>query len=91
MKLVAGESIVTLEKVNEEWLKGRIGTREGMFPVAFVEVITELPTSPAPPSPQKTTQQTSAASRDSKSHERWVLLLARFVHLYHCLARQLQL
>ena len=38
-----GDVIVTLEWVNEEWMNGRLGEREGMFPVAFVKVLTELP------------------------------------------------
>ena len=38
-----GEIIVTTEWVNEEWLMGKIGDREGMFPASFVKIITELP------------------------------------------------
>ena len=38
-----GETIVTMEWVNDEWLTGKIGDREGMFPASFVKVITELP------------------------------------------------
>ena len=34
---------MTTEWVNEEWLVGKIGDREGMFPASFVKVITELP------------------------------------------------
>jgi len=38
-----GEVITTTEWVNEEWMKGTIGEREGMFPVSFVKVLEELP------------------------------------------------
>ena len=38
-----GDVISTLEWVNEEWMNGRIGDREGMFPVDFVKVLEELP------------------------------------------------
>ena len=38
-----GDTIVTLEWVNEEWISGRLGDQEGMFPVAFVKVLKELP------------------------------------------------
>ncbi|CAI8050943.1 SH3 domain-containing protein 19 [Geodia barretti] len=38
-----GDVIFTLEWVNEEWMNGRIGDREGMFPVGFVKVLEELP------------------------------------------------
>ena len=37
------EVITTTEWVNEEWMKGTIGEREGMFPVNFVKVLEELP------------------------------------------------
>ena len=42
-----GETIVTTEWVNDEWLMGKIGDREGMFPGSFVKTITELPRSSA--------------------------------------------
>ena len=35
--------IETTEWVNEEWMTGRIGSREGIFPVGFVKIIKELP------------------------------------------------
>ena len=38
-----GDIITTLEWVNEEWMVGRIGTREGMFPLGFVKIVDELP------------------------------------------------
>jgi len=38
-----GEVIVIKEWVNEDWLSGQVGDREGMFPVSFVKVIEELP------------------------------------------------
>lgn len=38
-----GEVITTTEWVNEDWMKGTIGEREGMFPVNFVKVLEELP------------------------------------------------
>ena len=38
-----GDLIVTLEWVNEEWMNGRIGDQEGMFPIEFVKILKELP------------------------------------------------
>ena len=38
-----GDVIVTLEWVNEEWMTGRMGDQEGMFPVSFVKILEELP------------------------------------------------
>ena len=48
-----------LEKVNDEWMKGRIGAKEGLFPVNFVKVIIEIPearTTEAATTAQKATQ-----------------------------------
>lgn len=43
LTFTAGEVIELTDWVNEEWLSGRIGTREGMFPLGFVKVLVELP------------------------------------------------
>lgn len=39
----SGDIIITLEWVNEEWMNGKLGEQEGMFPLSFVEIIEELP------------------------------------------------
>eukprot|EP00794_Sanderia_malayensis_P016675 gene16675-18367_t len=38
-----GDTIVLTERVNSEWLKGKIGNTEGMFPASYVKVIVDLP------------------------------------------------
>ena len=43
LSFLLGEVITTTEWVNEEWLRGTIGEREGMFPINFVKVLEELP------------------------------------------------
>ena len=43
LSFTTGEVIETTEWVNEEWMSGRIGSRQGIFPVNFVKVIKELP------------------------------------------------
>ena len=48
-----GETITTLEKVDEDWMRGRIGNMEGIFPVAFVKIIAEIPPKTKPSSPIK--------------------------------------
>ena len=40
-----GDIIVTTAWINEEWLSGKIGDKEGIFPLSFVEVLDELPRS----------------------------------------------
>ena len=43
LAFVAGETIVTTQKINDDWLYGKIGDREGIFPLSLVKVIKELP------------------------------------------------
>lgn len=38
-----GEVIITTEWIGDDWMYGRIGAREGMFPANFVKVLKELP------------------------------------------------
>jgi len=35
----AGETIVEVHSVSEEWMSGRIGDRMGNFPMAFVRIL----------------------------------------------------
>jgi hypothetical protein len=46
LSFVTGEMVATLEQVDKDWMKGRIGGREGIFPASFVKIITEIPVSP---------------------------------------------
>lgn len=39
--LSAGELVVLTRRVDENWYEGRIGTRKGIFPISYVEVIIE--------------------------------------------------
>ena len=39
----AGDEIVLLKRIDDEWYMGRLGDLEGMFPVKFVEIIEDLP------------------------------------------------
>ena len=38
-----GDIITTTEWVNDEWLEGELGGQTGIFPLAFVKVLEELP------------------------------------------------
>ncbi len=57
------ELIETLEKVDDDWMKGRIGEREGMFPISFVKVISDIPIvlSEAPKKKKAASQETKKA------------------------------
>ena len=47
LPLNRGDIIVTTAWINDEWLSGRLGNKEGIFPISFVEVLEELPRSSA--------------------------------------------
>ena len=40
-----GEIIILKEYVNDEWARGELGDRSGIFPLNFVELIEDHPTS----------------------------------------------
>ncbi|KAL2741926.1 Sorbin and SH3 domain-containing protein 1 [Vespula maculifrons] len=41
LSLAKGELVVLTRRVDENWYEGRIGNRKGIFPISYVEVITE--------------------------------------------------
>ena len=43
-----GAQVALLSRVDDNWLQGRVGDRTGIFPAAFVDIITPLP-DPQPP------------------------------------------
>jgi len=40
---VAGDIIRLVEHVGDEWLRGELDGKTGVFPVAFVEIVEHLP------------------------------------------------
>ena len=55
-----GARVALLSRVDDNWLQGRVEDRTGIFPAAFVDVITPLPEPPAPQAPQKPADPISA-------------------------------
>lgn len=43
LAFVEGDIIQILERIGEEWMKGELNQRTGIFPVSFVEIIEDLP------------------------------------------------
>lgn len=39
----AGDEVVLVKKVDDDWYVGRVGEQQGMFPIKFVEIIEDLP------------------------------------------------
>ncbi|KAM4834465.1 SH3 domain-containing protein 19 isoform 2-T3 [Thomomys bottae] len=78
-----GEIIVLKEYVNEEWAKGEVGDRTGIFPLNFVELVEDFPASGADVSstkvPLKTKIEASGSySQDNNLSEEWCKALHSF-------------
>ncbi|XP_012251131.1 SH3 domain-containing protein 19 isoform X2 [Athalia rosae] len=43
LSLKEGDFVVLLKAINEDWLEGRVGTRQGIFPANFIDVKVPLP------------------------------------------------
>lgn len=43
LDFVSGDVIRIIERVNDEWLRGELKGKTGVFPVAFVEIVEDLP------------------------------------------------
>uniref|UniRef100_A0A8D0B032 SH3 domain containing 19 n=1 Tax=Salvator merianae TaxID=96440 RepID=A0A8D0B032_SALMN len=41
--LVSGETVYLLEKIDDEWYRGKCKNRTGIFPASFVKVIVDIP------------------------------------------------
>ena len=50
--LQPGDVVELLERIDAEWLKGRLAGKEGIFPAEFVTILEDLPPAPEPPKPQ---------------------------------------
>ena len=49
--ILQGELVTLLRQVDENWYEGRVGNRQGIFPVAYVEVLREPSTPLVTPAP----------------------------------------
>ena len=45
LSITTGDVITLVEKVDADWVKGRLRGQEGMFPLGFVEIKVDLPPS----------------------------------------------
>ncbi|XP_793803.2 SH3 domain-containing protein 19 isoform X1 [Strongylocentrotus purpuratus] len=64
IKLKAGEKVTLLERIGEDWLRGKVDSREGIFPRSFVDVIIDLPSAGATPSTAKALHDFDAEDAD---------------------------
>lgn len=43
LPLKEGDVVQLVKKINDDWLEGRIGNRQGMFPFNFIDIKVPLP------------------------------------------------
>ena len=67
ISLKMGEKVTLLERIGDDWFRGKIGTREGIFPNTFVDVIIDLPSAGATPSTAKARYDFAADDADELS------------------------
>ncbi|KAM8765110.1 SH3 domain-containing protein 19 isoform 1-T2 [Rhynchonycteris naso] len=84
LSFVEGEVIILKEYMNEEWARGELRDRTGLFPLNFVELIEDHPTSGAnilstkvPPKTKK--EDSGANSQDNSPSGEWCEALHSFV------------
>lgn len=44
----SGEIITLVARISDEWLRGELKGKTGLFPAAFIEIIEDLPASEMP-------------------------------------------
>ncbi|XP_071439970.1 vinexin isoform X3 [Hetaerina americana] len=55
LSLIKGELVVLTRQVDNNWFEGRIGSRRGIFPISYVEVLVEPGERPVTPSSKPAT------------------------------------
>ncbi|XP_046360150.2 uncharacterized protein LOC124137577 isoform X35 [Haliotis rufescens] len=63
LSLRKGEFVVLLRRIDENWYEGKIGTRQGIFPVSYVDVIREPSTPMVTPAPSVITTPMTGTRR----------------------------
>lgn len=43
LTLKEGDVVELIRKVNDDWLEGRVGSRQGIFPLSFIDIKVPLP------------------------------------------------
>ncbi|GAA6020000.1 hypothetical protein JCM10207_006754 [Rhodosporidiobolus poonsookiae] len=68
LRLVRGDEVVVLEKVGEDWYRGQLRDRVGIFPVNYTEPLPDLPSVPTthPSQPPPTAQGASAEDAEGE-------------------------
>ena len=74
-----GEIVTLLRRVDENWFEGRAGNRQGIFPVAYVEVFDEPSTPLVTPAPSVIT--TPMTGRGTYQH---TVIFSGFFSLLPC-------
>ena len=67
----SGETIILLERINVEWLKGRLKTSTGIFPANFVQIERDLPPVAANKNHVVMPTQTDDNTKTKTNNEQW--------------------
>ena len=51
VSFLKGDSVVLTRRIDKNWFEGRVGSRKGMLPAAYVEILSEPGTKPPPTKP----------------------------------------
>lgn len=62
LSIEPGDIVILLEKVNEDWLKGTLNQKTGIFPSAFVDIKVPLPTLSKQPAKEAATSPAEDAT-----------------------------
>ena len=46
LSIEPGDRVVLIERVNEDWLRGKLNEQVGIFPVAFVDIKVDIQSTP---------------------------------------------
>ena len=46
LSIQPGDTVILVERVNEDWLRGKLNEQVGIFPAAFVDIKVDIPSKP---------------------------------------------
>lgn len=67
LSISKGDKIELVGRLDQDWLKGRLGGHEGIFPASFVDIIEDLPTG------WEAEEKTTKSKSPSPTHGKWKL------------------
>lgn len=88
LSIEPGDKVVLIERVNEDWLKGKLNERIGIFPLAFVDIKVDLPVSSKQPTDVSKEDTISPANDTAEKMPAMEKTLGKCKALFEFLAEQ---